>query len=521
MKLPQLKIPRAESIAWWVGVPVALGLSILFFRLADKADFKEAGTWLMTANFATAFFAINFAFIGYNLSPYSKLWRRLSGMHWIIFGCLLLLPVFPAFSFLMWPGSLWHAALVVAPWVAFLAIHAYLLTAEMLDPTRVLAAEYTDQAIEDYRKRLESLVDEDRKRHEATRFVPLAESPMHLVSYRPQIIETRTGGMWDRLMAVLSIAADMHDFAVFAAASEKVLAIYKALMSERPEADSGTSGGLRYIAGRRLRSALMVIGKSPSDGVFMEAVINRLCEELTAVEALKNFRGEYAKSLPGVLAHICKEALVAGKPYDALKGLNAIHSFTSAAAKQMREGGTEFLDPFIVAGCANLIKGLGQNAITAGNVEFLYRCLDALVWLGCEMAKHKISEPLKACIAGLVQLGREARHKKLQCFWERCILPPHIHAEEKLGDILTWLVQSRTDDGYFCEDTITEAYCRLRGFECRIEPKPNLNPAFWIKDTEDAEGKRVPHKDSLMGADGYNWTLDYSDPAELKEYCLY
>ncbi|MEA3186562.1 MAG: hypothetical protein QOD99_392 [Chthoniobacter sp.] len=526
-----MKLPRAESLTWWVGALAALGLSILFFRLAGRTDFKEAGTWLMTANFATAFFAINFAFIGYNLSPYNKLWRRLSGMHWTIFSCLLLLPLLPALSFLVLPGSLWHAALVVAPWVAFLAIHAYLLTAEVLDPVRVLSAEYTDNAIESYRERLANVVEEDWKRQDAQKLVPLGKLPMHMMSHRPMVIETTTGGMWDRLMTVLSVAVDMHDFAVFSVSFDKCFEILKSLVSERKGLDARTLSGLRDIASRRMQSVLMTIGKSSSDRVFMEAANNRLCVELTSTECLTNFRGKFPKHLFQMIEFIGKETLVGGKSYDAVKGLNAIHAFTNATAKHVREMSAEererlgpqvtFLDLPLVANCVSAIKVLGQYAIRGGDVEFLYRCLESLDWLGCEMAKHKMQEPLLACMAGLVQLGREARHKKLQCFWEPCLVPPHVHAQEKLGDILTWLVQHKTEEGFWCDGEIMRALSRLRGYWCCIEPDPESSVAFWIKDRTDENGNREPCRIEAMSATGHSSNIDYSDPTELKEYQLY
>lgn len=35
----------------------------------------------------------------------------------------------------------------------------------------------------------------------------------------------------------------------------------------------------------------------------------------------------------------------------------------------------------------------------------------------------------------LAQLAREARYADLQCFWDKCTLPPHIHAEERIDTI--------------------------------------------------------------------------------------
>ena len=93
-----------------------------------------------------------------------------------------------------------------------------------------------------------------------------------------------------------------------------------------------------------------------------------------------------------------------------------------------------------------------------------------------------------------------------------------------MGWILKLLVKlpaGSDREKFYLEDTITEAYCRIRGFECRIEQNPDLNPKFWIKDEKDESGKPVPHQSCMMGRDGYNWTIDYSDEGELKEYTLH
>jgi hypothetical protein len=521
---------NGTAIAGWIGAFVAAALSFWFIHLGAGKKLDHVGTWILSANFAAAFFAINFAFIGYNLSPYSKLWRRLSWSHWVLILLLLSLPTLPIIALLLQPDWVWSAAVAISPWVTFLSAVTYFMTGDLIDPRRVLKVEYTSKAISGYCWKLAATIEEDSKQQKAANVLPIGEQPMHMSDYRPNVIEAKHEPLWDRLMIVFSVAIDAHDYEVFEIAFDRAFAVYKELLRARDTGESRVAQGLQYVAERRFKSLLVMVGKSSSDRIFMEAINSRLCVELTSAESLRAFKEKLPMSIMGMLEAICRDALVGGKDYDALKSLNAIHTFTGVAAAEARKNQADFLAPFSVAAPIDVIKRIGSYAVTAGDVDALYRCLEALEWLGCGIAArcgkpdHREEEPLKACISSLVQLGREARHKKLQCFWERCILPPHIHAEEKMGSILNLLEQipARNDDEqFFLEGTITEAYSRIRGFMCRIEPDKSFNPKFWIIDEKDKSGKPVPCTTSMMGGKGYNWTIDYSDVAELKEYTLH
>lgn len=521
---------NGTAIACWLGIFAAIGLSLWFIHLSDSKKLDQVGTWILSANFAAAFFAINFAFIGYNLSPYSKLWRRLSCSHWILIFLLLSLPTLPIIALLLQPDWVWSAAVAISPWVTFLSAVTYFMTGDLIDPRRVLKVEYTSKEISRYCTKLTASIDEDSTRQKAANVLPKGEQPMHMWDYRPYVIEAEHEPLWDRLMIVLSVAIDAHDYEVFKIGFDKAVAIYKELLKPQSGGGSRVGEGLQYVAERRFKSLLVLVGKSSSDRIFMEAINSRLCSELTSAECLQGFKEKLPMSIMIMQEAICREALVNGKDYDALKALNAIHTFTGVAAAEARRVNDDFLAPFSVIAPIWMIKRIGNYAISGGDVEMLYRCLEALAWLGCGFASncvkpdHREEEPLKACIASLVQLGREARHKKLQCFWDGCILPPHIHAEEKMGWILKLLVQipaPNGGNGFYLQGTIAGAYSRLRGFECSIEPDPKLNPAFWIKDNKDDNGNNVPTKLCMMGAEGYNWTIDYSDEAELKEHTLY
>lgn len=491
---------------------IATALLVVFFLKGRTIDLSKSSTWLLTGNFTIAFFAINFAFIGYNLSPYAKLWRRLSSIHWFVFGMIMVLPLFPAISMLWWPDSLWYSALLISPILGYFAVHSYLLTEEFLDPLRVLEADYGRSTVEKYCVRLVEAVRADEKRQSENRLVPIREGPLHMVSPRTLVLETPNAGLWDRLMTVTSVSVDLHDFAVFSRAFDKAIAIFRQLYL----ATGDSSESLQLVARRRIEAIVQIVERSPSAAIFAEAVHCRLCFELTECVRRGDFRTPLAAAWAGFIEDACQEALVNKKPYDPIKGMNAIYSVVSAGSKQVRDGLGGALDDSLLASYASIIKRFGQYAIKGDNVEFLYRCFESLSWLGCEMAKAQREEPLKACIAGLVQLAREARYKRLKCFWSACLIPPHLHAEEHLGHILTWLVQYKTATGFFLDGTIAGAYSRIRGFECGISADSASNPVSWVK-----EDKAKPHRIHEMGRHGYYGVIDYSDEGELKEYDLH
>jgi hypothetical protein len=520
---------NSSAIAGWIGALIAAALSFWFIGLGAEKKLDHAGTWVLSANFAAAFFAINFAFIGYNLSPYSKLWRRLSWSHWLLIFLLLSLPVLPIVALLLRPDWVWSAAVAISPWVTFLAAVTYFTTSDLVDPRRVLKMEYTSKRIDDYFAKFAKTIEADSNLQNDENPLPSKDRPMHMWDYRPNVIEAKHEPLWDRLMMVTSVAIDAHDYQVFEIAFDRAFAIYKRLLQAQSGVDHHVKDGLQYVAERRFKALLDLVGKSSSDRIFMEVISSRLCVELTSPASLQRFNSDFPMSIMRMLEAICREAPEIGKDYDALKALNAMHTFTGVAAIEARVN-DDFLAPFSVAAPISMIKRVGSYSISGGDVETLYRCFESLEWLGCSLAAlcalsdHKEDEPLKACVSSLVQLGREARSHKLQCFDERCILPPHIHAEEKLGSILKLLAQipaSSGEKGFYLQQTITEAYGRLRGFECHIDPDPKSNPKFWIKDEKDAHGKKVPMIDSMKGAQGYSWEIDYSDESELKEYNLY
>jgi len=117
---------------------------------------------------------------------------------------------------------------------------------------------------------------------------------------------------------------------------------------------------------------------------------------------------------------------------------------------------------------SNVIKRVGNYAISQGDAELLYRCFDAFIWLGCSAVRHRNMGVATACLRGLSQLGREVRVKELECFWSRCPLRPEDHAEKGIEDIITWLSQMTDKQRPYWVELAEAALSRFYGKETEI-----------------------------------------------------
>ena len=159
------------------------------------------------------------------------------------------------------------------------------------------------------------------------------------------------------------------------------------------------------------------------------------------------------------------------------------------------------------------MEGLGRSAIEVRDTDFLYRCLEAIAWIGCAAARQDDRVMGATCLQALAQLGREVRVAGLECFWQKCLLTPFEHVDERIFWIVSWLPQVPEESrSGWCALT-AEALSRLHGYKCRVtleaEDDGTLQPSAAID-------KDMPHRGSIND-NGRLRTIDYSDRNMLKE----
>ena len=158
-------------------------------------------------------------------------------------------------------------------------------------------------------------------------------------------------------------------------------------------------------------------------------------------------------------------------------------------------------------------KVLGLAAIDIGRTEFMYRCLDALGWLGCSALQLNNVTIGIECLQGLIQLGRKARAEKLACFWDSCGLSPYDHALERVEWMLSWVFKLSPEEKERWLRVFGEAISRLKGRTTTVTLDSD-KPEYTLHESKE------PYKISIM--DGRRSAeIDFSDPNCLKEFRLY
>lgn len=481
--------------------------------------------WPFTVSFAVMIFATNFTFFAYQLAPYKSVLTRLSRRQWLNLGLLAVLPFISVGMLAFSEKWAAYTAVALLPLIINCAFENWQLTQSKIYPEAFLDIEFSRTQIRDYVSEIAARLKEDKTAFEATAAQKELMMPMHNINYTPSAIDIVHDASWDRLIRIASIATTHGDSVVYRAVARKAIDhLYEACVIEMGGEGSLHSDDIRAWAIARFRSLMEAVSESAS-GSFAQIMIHELGLLLGEEEQWKQPVSRFSTAVSAMMTQIELGRIKLDQVAGDRTALNALHRFVSRGlyAIIQRPKGETGLDSYNISYVADQVCRLGSAAIAAGNVDYLYRCLETLGYLACNSAKLQAFETIVACVAKLVQLGREAKSRDLQCFWDHCILPPHIHAEEHLGHILTWLVRipAGTEGKFKLQSTMEQAYSRLRGVGCKIQPRDKSYPKFWIEEEHDSEGEPVAHRESVGGMYGYGATLDYSDVAMLKEFVLY
>ncbi len=500
---------------------------VLFFFSKDK-DLSGISSWLLGINFTFAVFSINFTFFGYQLSRYKSILEHMAKRQWFNIIILLALPFVPLLIYILSREYFALSAILVLPIVVWASIGNALLTQHFLNPHAYLKNKITESKIKKYLSDIYNTVEIEVSNHKKyISNVNKFQIPAHEWSFETDVIGLRKHDLWDSIAMVLKSSIKNNDHPVYQVALDYayLLLLETYSFESRKEDDYRELRALYMVSSNRFRGLTHWILENDPEGIYIQAYANRLCAFLKTPDALNDFLGELVKGIMSDITFIGSSMLSDPRLPDPIKILNTIHAVMELSIHKIDEeekaGKDRFLDRYNIAGYANLILTLGEKAIATKRIRFVYRCMETLSYLGCNSAKINSRQSVVACFEALVQLGRICRKEKIGCFWNRCIIPLHLHAEEFMGHILTWLIKDLKKDGSFTLKSCAEqAYSRLRGFKCKIIPKSNLNPKFWIEEIKDNNGNLIPHIESLSGMYGYDGKVDYSNYDDLTEYNL-
>ncbi len=493
-----------------------------------NADFERIIPWLLGINFSIALFSVNFTFFGYQLSKYKAIYTAVTNRQWFNIVLLLTLPFVPLVTFLFEPAIFGLVALWVLPVLIFSAFDNAELTSSYLNPRDIIGKNINDKTISKYLSALSREVEKEAAEHEAyLANIDKFQIPSHAYNFEPGTLGIENNDLWDFISVLAKVSIENHDYLVFRNSIDAALKL--AFASYSYTAKSGFNnnyrlqGGINYVTRNRLKSIINNVADVDDGGVFLQSLSSELCDFLTKEEMLADPCSEIAREISYDAVWMGKKALELKTTAEPSKVLNTIHRVAELSIYRLEneDNKNSNLDKYNISTYAYDIKELGVAALNSGNSHFAYRCMETLSYLGCNAAKIKSTQTVVAVLESIVQIGRVAKNLGIGCFWSRCLIPAESHAEEFMGHILTWLIQDYSSDGsFYMKEYVEQSYSRLRGVKCAINPKPSLNPKFWIEELEE-NGHKITHIERESGMYGYDGEMDYSDFSNLKEYVLH
>ena len=484
--------------------------------------------WLIGINFTFSLFAINLTFFGYQLAKYKPIYERISKRQWFNLYLITLFPFIPLCIYIVCPSYFSHSALYLMPIILFSAFDNANLTFNYLNPIRYINTKFTKKNINNYIFTIRSeLLLEIKKHNEYLNNLKNFQIPMHEWQFNSEINGTSQSDLWDAISTLIKQSVLNGDISVFSLSVNKLHSLLESCFAYHNSADKTYEIriGIQSIGKKRSDGLSNWIFQNDKEGIFIQEWLSIFCRKLDSLQKISYPLSDYPTF---IIHHITNKAQyqLDNKLQFHRKIIKSIHAYLEFSILTIYSENYKFeTKPVDVHNIAELIfylKNIGITALKNEKVELVYRCMETISFLGCNAASISARQSICNCISSLVQIGRVSRKMKIHCFWDHCSIPIHKHAEEFIGHILTWLIKDIKPDLSFTLKSCAEtAYSRIRGYKCKIVPKQGLNPAFWINEIVDQEGKKIEYVEELLGSSGYSGFVNYADIEELKENRLY
>lgn len=451
-------------------------LTILFLFFGWGLQLEKYHTTLVILNITIAIFAINFSFLVYQLSPYRVLIHPAYRRHrWysIILLAFVLLPLMTLVIAPRWTGLV---ALTFLPVVAYASILLGILASQESRGTRLLKSKASLKRFEKFLPILATDYDRVIYEQEQQRLSSQQDTPIHELRSKPIPPPLRENDPVYFSTNLAFAALINNDLNTFDLTIQRIIQFYSVLekyklLIDRVEVYKVSSALQANISGAIERIIQFTTSNDKSSS-FMIRLQEQFAHFVRSQAKNKQQQSISTRDVCGFMVVLGKN-LLERNLYDS--ALLSIIVAREAAQKGIDDPPKDELlfeanlDFFV-----RQITEMGKKTVQLRNTDFLYRCLDALCWLGCSAVRKKQYPVTLRCLEGLVQLGRESRAEDLRCFWSRCALRPEDHAEQRLKWISTWIASStgtppdRTQEP-FALKALAEAYSRFFGKECKAK----------------------------------------------------
>ncbi|WP_229620023.1 hypothetical protein [Vibrio parahaemolyticus] len=507
---------------------IFLVLTLVLLIFAGHSNLDKITPWLIGISFTISIFSINFTFFGYQLSKYKPLYDQISKRQWFHIIFLMTIPFIPLLVYLAAPNLFAYFSLGTLPLLCFSALDNAAMTMHYLNPVDFIKGKTKPSKITAYNQELSRNIEREVNEHEKLlKNKDKFQIPMHGYTFEPTLLGLDKDDIWDSLSLVSSLSLENRDHPTF---SFNLDATLKTLIqsygfSLGKESDYRIKSGVHYVSRQRFRAIVSHVAEEDKQGIFLHSLAGELCRYLMTSEVLNKPCSDLTRAIASEVVWVGQHLLSGASVIEPTKVLNTLHHVAEIniyrLEKEQSTLSDDDLDKYNIAVYAHDIKSLAVTALENKNNHFAYRCMETLSYLGCNAAKLKARETVTSVFESIIHIGRLSRHLKIGCFWSRCLIPAESHAEEFIGHIVTWLVADLKEDGsFFMKEFVEQAYSRLRGIQCTIEPKGGRHPKFWVTELQE-NSKPIPHIEHETGMFGYCGKLDYSDFDNLKEYKLY
>jgi hypothetical protein len=507
------------KIAWGITAVVFAAAAVVIPLEASASDLRPFRPGLVAAVLAVALFAVSLSFVIFQLSPYRALIPGASGRHLAGAVAVLAVALAPIAALAFSPNAGAHVSVAVLPVLVFSSVLLVYLAQREASGEVLLARHVSQQAVRarclalvgplreadaELRVITESLRDADGRRipppmHEIFHRLlppPSRDDPFELlVALAAAAVSRGDAHTYSRTAKTAFDALDwVRDVPILDATGKDDHTVHSALVTEA-----------KRMSHRVGRASLRDEQTSAFANQFVDECLRRV---RTAI--IEKRQGE-----PSVLD-------VWGHAVDVAAALVSRQSHHTPITVLMigrlatEQGLATVENPHERDALGSFpadMEGLGRRAIEMKDTDFLYRCLETIAWIGCAAARRNDRAIGAVCLQALAQLGREVRVAGLECFWQKCLLTPFDHVDERIFWIVSWLPQVPEDSRVRWCTLTAEALSRLHGYTCRVTIEVESDGTLQPRATTDRE---EPHTESIND-NGRLRMIDYSDEKMLKE----
>ncbi|GEM_PF-6097897 len=499
----------------WIASSVPFVGAGLFLFISAAVD-KTMAIQLVSIDIAVAVFSVNIALFGFQSARYRNLHDSLATKQIFASMILLVIALAPILGFCCGVDTVARLAIGALPVIAWGALGLFAFARRETSPRMILARLASNSAMERFAKNYRQASEERFAEFEALT-LSHATSPTHEWSWQV----SPPASSQDPFFATYGLAVQSvrdGDVVAFQEALRTIISLYDATSRTASDDADGSHSLLHSHAQQALRQFVIEATIRDKSGAFRKKVLDELalCILDQADDPKRIESAQFALSTSVLVARYCLEdgqyeaslVPVAVGRQGAEKGLRLIRESDDIDDRMFEHQ---------LQGYVRHIQSMGHYAVERKDSDFLYRCFDALGWLGCSSVKVDCHDVGAACLGSIVQLGRESRAAAMDCFWDRCALLPIDHAKERIDWIATWVPKVKPEGRNWWLDSLAEAYSRILGKVTKVE----------MDQTDGTDGSRVsltitkePHTLSYASSGGVG-EIDYSDPQQLKQMNLW